>query len=243
MRRIALALVSSLLASQTASADPSWSTIGITTTASNAPQVVAATDKLMGSEVGKTFPGKLLLQVNAADGANPATHTFVPIYKTVADREAFVQKLQGSPAWAEFQTTLERISQPGGTVMYQTLKHWGNVNDTDDVWMVHAFTVEDPAAFVTALDAFMASATGQKFPGQVYLSGVVAGGMTPVTHIISVGYESETEMAGWTAVRDASADWATYQQASRPTGKYLGGSLARDIKTWGTATLAEIVAP
>lgn len=243
MRRLSLVLVSALLASQTASADPSWSTISLTTTASNAPQVVAAADKLMASEVGKTFPGKLLLQVNAVDGANPTTHTFVPIYKTVAEREAFVQKLQGSAAWTEFQGTLERISEPGGTVMYQTRKHWGDVNDTDHVWMVHAFDVEDPAGFVAAIDALMASPTGQKFPGQIYLSSVVAGGMTPVTHVISVGYDSEAEMAAWLAVRDPSADWATYQKASRPTGEYLGGSLARDIKTWGTATLPEIVAP
>ena len=243
LRRIALALVSALLASQTALADPSWSTISLITTPSNAPQVVAATDKLMVSEVGKTFPGKLLLQVNAVDGANPATHTFVPIYKSVAEREAFVQKLQGSPAWAEFQAALEKVSQPGGTVLYQTLEHWGDVNDTDHVWMVHAFAVEDPAGFVKAIDALMASPTGQKFPGQVYLSSVVAGGMSPVTHVISVGYESEAEMAAWLAVRDPSADWATYQKASRPTAEYLGGSLARDIKTWGPATLPAIVAP
>lgn len=243
MRRIALALISTLLASQTASADPSWSTISLATTPANAPQVVAAADRLMASEVGKTFPGKLLLQANVVDGANPATHTFVPIYKTVAEREAFVQKLQASPAWAEFQSTLEKISQPGGTVMYQTLAHWGDVNDTDHVWMVHAFDVEDPAGFGKAIDAFMASPTGKKFPGQVYLSSVVAGGITPVTHVVSVGYDSEAEMAAWLAVRDPSADWAAYQRASRPTGEYLGGSLARDLETWGSATLPGIVAP
>ena len=39
------------------------------------------------------FPGKLLLQANVADGGNPATHTFVPIYKSAAEREKFVQSL------------------------------------------------------------------------------------------------------------------------------------------------------
>lgn len=243
MKRIAFAVIAASLASHTASAGAAWSTISITTTPSNAAQVVAATDKLMNSEVGKTFPGKLLLQANVADGANPATHTFVPIYKDTAQREAFVRSLEGNAAWTEFQAALEKLSQPGGTVLHQTVKRWGDINDTDRVWMVHAFDVTEPAGFVEAVDALMASETGKKFPGQIYLSGVVAGGMSPVTHVISVGYDSESEMADWLALRDASADWATYQRASRPTAEHLGSSLARDIKTWGGATLADLSAP
>lgn len=243
MKRIGFAVIAALFASQTATAGAAWSTISIATTPSNAAQVVAATDKLMNSEIGKTFPGKLLLQANVADGANAATHTFVPIYKTAAQREAFAQSLQGNAAWTEFQAALEKTTQPGGTVMYQTLKRWGDINDTDEVWMVHAFDVSDAAGFVAALDALLASETGKKFPGQVYLSTVVAGGMTPVTHVVSVGYDSEAEMADWVAVRDASADWATYQKASGPTAERLGTSLARDVKIWGTATLAELSAP
>jgi hypothetical protein len=243
MKRIAFVLIGALIASPTASAEPVWSMISLAATPSNAAQVVAATDKLMSSEVGKTFPGKLLLQSNTADGTDPATHTFVPIYRTAAEREAFVRSLQGSTAWTDFQAALEKATQPGGTVLYQVLKHWGDVNDTDHVWMAHAFDVSDPVAFRAAIDAFMASSTGKKFPGQVYLSSVVAGGMSPVTHVISVGYDSEAEMAAWVAVRDPSADWATYQKASRPTSEYLGVTLARDLKSWGPATLPQLVAP
>jgi hypothetical protein len=243
MRRIAFALIGSLLASQTAGAEPVWSTISFTTTPSNAPQVLAAADALMSSEIGKTFPGKLLLQANVADGANPATHTFVPIYKTAAEREAFVKSLQANAAWTTFQSALEKTTQPGGTVLNEVLKHWGDVNDTDRVWMVYSFDVSDPAAFVAALDTFLASATGKKSPGQVYLSAVVAGGISPVSHVISVGYDSEAEMAAWHAVRNASADWTAYQKASAATAEFLGASLARDLKTWGTATLPQLVAP
>lgn len=243
MKRLGFVLIGALLTSQTAGAEPVWSTISITATPSNAPQVVAATDKLMSSELGKTFPGKLLLQANVADGANPTTHTFVPIYRTAAEREAFGQSLQANAAWTEFQAALEKTTQPGGTVMNQVLKHWGDINDTDHVWIVYSFDVSDPAAFLAAVDAFMGSATGKKSPGQIYLSAVVAGGISPVSHIISAGYESEAEMAAWHAVRNASADWAAYQKASGPTSEFLGASLARDIKSWGPATLPQLVAP
>jgi hypothetical protein len=60
----------------------------------------------------------------------------------------------------------------------------------------------------------------KKFPGQVYLSEVVAGGISPVTHVISVGYASEAEMESWSKVRDASADWSTYLTASRKSAHY-----------------------
>jgi hypothetical protein len=228
---------------QAASAGPAWSLISFTATTPNAAKVLAAADKLLSSAAGKGFPGKLLLQQHLADGDNPATHSFVPIYKTAAQREAFVQKLQADPAWTEFQAAMTASTQPVSTVSYQTLRHWGEIVDTDHLWMSHAFSVDDVDAFVAAIDKFLASPTGKKFPGQVYLSSVLAGGLTPVTHLISVGYAGEAEMEAWLATRDASADWAAYLDGSEKISKFLGSSMARDLKSWGPATLADIVAP
>jgi hypothetical protein len=228
---------------QTAVAEPYWSQISLQTTVKNTPKLVAAMDKLMGSKVGKTFPGRMLLQSNVADGADPSTHTVVPIYKSAADREAFVGRLQTSEEWAEFQATLESLGQPGGTMLYRNGRSWGDLNDTDSVWMAHAFSVSDPAAFAAAMDAFMNSPTGKKGPGQVYLSGVVAGGINPVSHVVSVGYASTTEMAAWLLVRDASADWATFLAAAGKAGTYLGATMAVDVKTYGSLSMKEVVAP
>lgn len=239
MKRIGLATIGLLACSQMASAQ-TWSSISFTTTPENAPQVLAAADALMGSAVGKEFPGKLLLDVQLADGADPATHSFVPIYKSSAEREAFVKKLQADPAWTQFQSAMTKLSQPASTILYHTVKSWGELADTDHVWMGHSFAVKDVSAFTAALDKLMASPTGKKFPGQVYLSQVVAGGITPVTHMISVGYDSEAEMEAWTATRDTSADWAAYLKTSRNAADYLGGSLSRDLKVWGPATFNAI---
>jgi hypothetical protein len=103
--------------------------------------------------------------------------------------------------------------------------------------------VSDQAKFSAALDALMTSDLGKKFPGQVHLSAVVAGGMTPVSHVISVGYASEAEIEAWFAVRDPSPDWAAYQDTSDPVTDYLGGSLARQVKSWGPAKMQDLVAP
>jgi hypothetical protein len=237
MKRIGFAALGLLFFCHPAAAQPTWSAIDFSATPQNAPQVLAAAEALMNSPAGKEFPGKLLLQIEVADGSSAATHSFVPIYKTAAEREAFFQKLQADPAWNVFQGEMTKLTQPVSTVLYRTVKSWGEIVDTDHVWMGHAFQVKDEPAFLAALEKLMASPTGKKFPGQVYLSAVVAGGITPVTHLISAGYASEAEMEAWTATRDASADWATYLKASRKAAEYLGTNLSRDIKWWGPATL------
>ena len=242
MKRIGLAAIGFLLFAHVAAAQPTWSSISISTTPANLPAVQAAVDTLLSSAAGKEFPGKLLLLAEVADGSNPATHSFVPLYKTAAEREAYIQKLQADPAWNVFLTDLTKLSQPVSTVLFRTVKSWGEIVDTDHVWMGYAFTVNDEPAFVAALDKLMASPTGKKFPGQVYLSVVVAGGITPVTHVVSVGYASEAEMETWGATRDASADWATFMKESRKDAEYLGGSLARELKSWGPATLSTLTA-
>jgi hypothetical protein len=232
-----------LLWSQAAAALPSWSSIGFRATPQNAPKILAAADKLMSSPIGKEFPGRLLLQVHVADGDNPATHSFVPIYKSSAEREAFAQKMQADPAWTEFLATMTQSSEPVSQVLYRTLKSWGDVADTDHVWVAFAFTVRDPMAFVAAIDKFMASETGKRFPGQVHLSGVVAGGLNPVTHTVSVGYVSEAEMEAWADSLLGNADWAAYLEVSRGVADMLGANLVRDLKAWGPASLKDLTTP
>jgi hypothetical protein len=242
MRCIVFVAIGLLFLAHSAAA-ASWSVISFTTTPQNAPQVLAAGDKLMSSAAGKTFPGQLILQAHIADGDNPASHSWIPIYKSAGEREAFVQKLQADPAWATFLATVTKLTEPVSTVMYQTIKSWGDVQDSDTVWMTHAFNVSNPAGFLAALETFRASPTGQSFKGQVHVSAVVAGGLSPVSHVISVGYASEAEMEAWGNTRTPSKDWAAYIEASRATAEYLGGSLGRNVKTWGPAPLSDLTAP
>lgn len=242
MKSIGFVSVAFLLLAQTAGAT-SWSALSIATTPEDAPKVVAATDKLMSSKVGKEFPGKLLLEQSTANGADPTTHTFVPIFKTMAERDGFVKKLMADPAWAEFQGTMTKLAKPTSQVLYKTLKNWGDIVDTDQVWISHAFQVSDPPAFVAAIETFLKSETGKSFPGQVHLSQVVAAGISPVTHVVSVAYASETEMDSWTTKRDASKDWAAFREAAQKSADYLGANLSRTAKSWGPATLKALSTP
>ena len=85
-----------------AQAAPGLSLFEITATPQNLTKVIAAIDKWMASPTGKKYKGRLLLQENLADGANPATNSIVDIFHSMADFEAFGKLAANDPAWAEF---------------------------------------------------------------------------------------------------------------------------------------------
>jgi hypothetical protein len=241
MKRIGILAIGALFFSHAAAA-ATWSVISIAVEPQKTPAVVAAADALMSSKLGKEFSGRLFLQINVADGDDPATHSFVPVYNTAAERESFGAKLQADPAWATFQETMAAMSEPVSNVMYRTLQRWGEISDDDVVWRLHNFNVRDPAAFASALDTFLKSKTGKKFPGQVFLSSVVAGGISPVSHVISVGQASEAAIEEWETSLRGNADWTAYLETSQNAAEYLGNNMVRTVKTWG-APLDEVTAP
>lgn len=240
-RSILLLVFGCFLIAETVTA-ATWSVIQFAAEPQDAPAVVAAADALMGSEVGKEFPGRLFLQGYVANGDSATTHAFVPVYQSAADREAFAAKLQKDPAWAEFQKAMTANTTPVSTVMYRTVQRWGEISDDDVVWRLHMFDVRDPAAFAKALDTFLNSPTGKKFPGQVFLSSVVAAGLSPVSHAISVGQASEAAIEAWEKTLAGNADWAAYLEASQAASDYLGNNMVRTLKTWG-ATLDSVTQP
>jgi len=216
--------------------------IQTTVTPQNAPKLVAAIDKFMASPVGKQYKGRLILEANVADGTNPATHSIVNLYHSLADYEAFNKLAQNDPAWTDFLNTIVPISTPVSNSMVGLVKSWGDVNDTDTVWDVHYFTVTDPAAVVAALDAWMGSPGGKKFPGQMHLIEMTAGGVSApnFTHLISVGYASMAEMGTFGDSLAKDPDFAKFLAAMQKGSTHLGATVAQDIKVWGPATLKSI---
>ena len=228
-----------------ASAGPGYTQTGISAAPLDAPKVVAAVDKLMASPAGKTFAGRLLLLQNTADGNNPATHSIVSIYKSAADFEAYQNRLQSDPAWTELQTALASISsfQLESTARLSTLKSWGDISDTDTVWIGHYFNVTDPAQFAAAIDAWMNSPAGKKGPPQVHLIAMSAGGVTDVTHVVTVGWASIAEMEATNDANQTDPDWLKLLAAIDPISTHLGADLSRTLKQWGTASMKSLTNP
>jgi hypothetical protein len=243
LRTSALFVAGLMIVVSSASAGGSWSGFSVAIPAGKTAELVAATDKLMSSEVTKQFPGRLLLQMAIADGANPSTHTFVPIYKSATSGEAWGEQLRASPAYKEFLATLAKLGQGTVSARYRVVKSWGEISDGDKVWLGHAFDVKDSGAFVASIDRFRASATGKEQPNQVHLSQVVAAGMSSMSHLITVGYASEAEMETAQLSLAGNSEWQALLNALNESAEHLGSSMSRTVKAWGTASMQSVLAP
>jgi hypothetical protein len=239
-----LVAAAALLTAQVSAADPTSQINGIALSpGATVVDLVAAGDRFMASDIGKQAPGRVMLFANTADGDSPATHSFVVLNKSAASGEAYSQKLVGTPAMAEFQAAAAKLSTTTSTARYRTVKSWGDISDTDAVWLGVALAVKDVPAFLAARDRYRATETGKKFPGQGHLAAVVAAGASPVTHVIFVGYANEAEMESWGAVNATSADWQAFQAEISDNAQVLGFTLSRLVKSWGTATMRDVSAP
>lgn len=232
MKRVAL-LAAGLLLGSVASAAPNWQVTSFSMDPQNLSKVLAATDALLSSPAAKEMPGSVSLMANLIDGSDPSTHSFITAFDSLGAREAFFQKLQADDAWGAFLEAFTPLTDPGATSRMTFLKSWGEESGKDVVWEIHAFAVSDAAAFAAALDAFLASGTGKGFPGQVHLSAVAAAGITEVTHLISVGFESQAESETWGDALVGKSDWTAYLDASGASSEFRGTYVIRTVKTWG----------
>lgn len=183
------------------------------------------------ASAGADLTGSVALMANVAGGEN--SHSIISSFDSRAAREAWLQKLYASAAWADYAKATAGMTQALGSSRMDILKSWGTEDDADVFWEIHAFTASDADAFAASVDALMSSEPGKAFPGNVVLSVVDASGLSPVTHLIAVGFTGEAEAESATAAMNATADWAAYQKASRAAAAYGGTFMIRTIKSWG----------
>ena len=230
IKRTIFFVVGLLLVSTVATAGQNWQAFTFSTTPANQSKVLAALDKLMTSS-GPGDNGSAALMANVAGGDH--SNTFISTFDSRAAREVWSQTFRTSPAWTEFTKTTDGLIERGSTSRMNLVKSWGTESDKDVFWQIYAFTVTDAEAFSAALDGFLASGTGKKFPGQGRLSAVAASGISQATHLISVGYESEAEAETWGDSMRTSKDWTSYMEALNKASTFAGSYMIRTIKAWG----------
>lgn len=231
-----LALFCTLWFSGLAHAGPGWDVTSFATSPANAPKLVAAIDEWMAAG-GKDYPGQVTLNFNEADGNDPATHTIIATFPSVAEMEAYNQKVQSdeqlTAQWGKLMKVFTDNVTPVQTTRGSFVKNWGEIDPADSVWMHHMLSTTDAAAVVSAFDRWMNSATGKKSPAQVHLSSVVAGGMGAPTHVVSVGFASQAEAEQWQESLAGNADYQTFLESVQEVAEYHGANLAIRVKTWG----------
>jgi hypothetical protein len=226
------------LCSAQAHAAPGWDVTSFATSAQNAPKIVAAMDRWMGG-AGADYPGQVTLYANEADGNDPATHTIIVTYPSMAASEGYAAGVAGdekkSAAWGELMATFVANASPGQTMRGAFVRNWGEVDPADSVWMHHMITARDAPAVVAALNRWMNSPTGKKAPGQVHLSRVVAGGIGAPSHVLSVGYASMAELETWQDSLAGNEDYAAFLEEASAASVYHGANMAVRVKAWGAS--------
>ena len=96
---------------------------------------------------------------------------------------------------------------------------------TKPVGVVYGLDVSDPQTFAAALTKYWGSPTGEKNPGIGILRQVVAGGESPISHVVSVVYPSYEAMDAAFAINAQSEDAATFQSEVSGAVKVVTSSM------------------
>ena len=228
-----LFLIACVMTAGAVHAGPNWEAYGLQVAPKDTGAVLEAIETFMATEAGQKVPGAYSLMQSTMDGADPTTHSIIWTTDSVADRATYMQSMERNEDWNTFVATLSGLTRGFSSYRMAFLKTWGDSGSSDPVWYIHMLKLEDGAAYLKALDALMTSELGRTFSGWMVFSRVVAGGVTPSSHLISVGFETEAEAEDWEARLEASAENAAFQKATAGTYEHLGSSILTTLKTWG----------
>jgi hypothetical protein len=237
MRKIAIAFALVSCFVMQASAGPGYEVTSFAVDSMQEPVVVEALKEYAESNTGEDYNGTIILQRHDNDGANPATHSIVALYPSMAVSEAYGKMIQGDKAalgaWMKMVGKISAVSTMTYTSRFARIGSWGTMDDKDSVWLSYSITAKDAASVYRAIDGWMKSDMGKQFPGQLHLAGVVAAGIGGGTHTVVVGYESMAEMESWAAKASSSAGFLQLLHTLSVVSEIHGINLATDIARFG----------
>ena len=203
--------------------------------AEDAGAVVAAMEKWRSSKAGKAGPNTVVLIQNLVNGDFDSTHGVNVFYQNGAAMDASAAASNGTEEWAEFQASMAELTEREWENMYSITRakvKEGDVSSANPVSMVFAFTVTDPAGFMSAFDAFWNSSAVQDFPGAVYLGQTIASGMMPGTHFVTWVADSRGKLVEAMQTVRNSPDANAYRIAVSGKRTLEATNMSMEVKRW-----------
>ncbi len=220
-----------LLASQQVLAQQPFQTFDMIVT--DPAGVVAAMNKLQASPTGQQSTARVILNQYLANGESLATHQILVVYPTTEEMDANIARNALSPDWAEFLTEMQEVATVEAEGVGQILAVGGDINNSvataiGRTNMYYQMSVTDPAAYASAWSDFTSANADTGVIS--YLSGVVAFGSNPSTHVVTNVYSSPGEAVA--NMPQNYAGWDAFSQRVSSIRTIEGRGLSTVIAEW-----------
>lgn len=220
-----------LLASQQVLAQQPFQTFDMIVT--DPAGVVAAMNKLQASPTGQQSTARVILNQYLANGESLATHQILVVYPSTEEMDANIARNALSPDWAEFLTEMQEVATVEAEGVGQILAVGGDINNSvataiGRTNMYYQMSVSDPAAYASAWSDFTSANADTGVIS--YLSGVVAFGSNPSTHVVTNVYSSPGEAVA--NMPQNYAGWDAFSQRVSNIRTIEGRGLSTVIAEW-----------
>jgi len=195
--------------------------------------VVAAMNKLQASPTGQQSTARVILNQYLANGESLATHQILVVYPSTEEMDANIARNALSPDWAEFLTEMQEVATVEAEGVGQILAVGGDINNSvataiGRTNMYYQMSVTDPAAYASAWSDFTSANADTGVIS--YLSGVVAFGSNPSTHVVTNVYSSPGEAVA--NMPQNYAGWDAFSQRVSSIRTIEGRGLSTVIAEW-----------
>ena len=152
---------------------------------------------------------------------------------SVAEMDANIARNALSPDWAQFLTEMQKVATVEAEGVGQILAVGGDINNSvataiGRTNMYYQMSVSDPAAYASAWSDFTSANADTGVIS--YLSGVVAFGSNPSTHVVTNVYSSPGEAVA--NMPQNYAGWDAFSQRVSSIRTIEGRGLSTVIAEW-----------
>lgn len=183
-----LSLAPQLLKAQAFWIDHSWQVAP-----NNEKRFMTAFEEFRKSEIYQQFKGKIWFNVNVADGADPATHSFATVYDSLEEFEELSAQLAVNDDWFKFRRALSAAGNLVTTTTYMHVSGYGHHPKDKSAFVGSIAQVTNPRAYIASLDEMMAANYMADFPGSLDVWQILSGGPPSASHLVVFGYDRFSE--------------------------------------------------
>ena len=231
-----LLLISSFVCFNLASL-PTWNALEVDVKPGKYEQLQQGLDELMNSPIGKMYPGSVELNWHLNNGENPATHAIVNLFPSmVASNEwgAVFWSPEATSIREKWFDTLNDSADVVRDMSFIQIANWQPEENPQDYPYVEYVPMQttDTRAVIEALNKFIATDDGKKFPGLVSMHQCNYCGESETNSALIVQFKDVMDLESWYEITTTSDAFAEYLRDAREGADFLGNSLVLVLSTW-----------